>query len=133
MRLLVALPVCVVLAVAAACPSKPEGADVRAVLGTDGKPRWVVTFDGPEPDLAEYRALLKEKPDEADALAEKMRKKLEHDHAEFETQLQSLGGRIVERWWMSNAMTVELDASAMPSLKAQPGVESISEDTPLGE
>lgn len=111
------------------CPSK-EG-DGKRVLGTEGRERWVVTFEGNEPDLAEYRALMKDKPAEADAYADKMRKKLETDHEDLAKMLESLNGRIVERWWMSQSVTVEIDATAAPSLEKVAGVKSLTPDAPL--
>lgn len=113
----------------AGCPDKE--AETKRVLGTEGRERWVVTFEGNEPDLAEYRALLKDKPDEAEAYAEKMRKKLETDHEDLAKALESLNGRIVERWWMSQSVTVEIDATVAPSLEKVPGVKSVVPDVPL--
>lgn len=118
-----------VVGLGAGCPDKDV--DTKRVLGTEGRERWVVTFEGNEPDLAEYRALLKDKPDEAEAYAEKMRKKLETDHEELTKALESLNGRIVERWWMSQSVTVEIDAAAAPSLEKVPGVKSLTPDVPL--
>lgn len=106
-------------------------AETKRVLGTEGRERWVVTFEGPEPDLAEYRALMKENPVEAEAYAERMRKKLETDHEDLAKALESLNGRIVERWWMSQSVTVEIDASAAPSLEKVPSVKSLAPDVPL--
>lgn len=112
-----------------ACPGKDE--DTKRVLGTEGRERWIVTFEGNEPDLGEYRALMKDKPDEAEAYAEKMRRKLEADHEDLTKTLESLNGRIVERWWMSGAVTVEIEAGKAPSLEKVAGVKSIAPDTPL--
>jgi hypothetical protein len=120
--------VAIASALGAGCPGKD---DTKRVLGTDGRERWVVTFEGNEPDLAEYRALLKDKPDEAEAYAEKMRKKLETDHEDLAKVLESLNGRIVERWWMSQSVTVEIDATAAPSLEKVAGVKSLTPDVPL--
>ena len=110
------------------CPQKEE---TRRVLGTDGRERWIVTFDGNEPDLAEYRALMKDKPDEAEAYAEKMRRKLDQDHEQLAQTLESLNGKVVERWWMSRSMTVEIEAGNVPSLRKASGVKSIVPDVPL--
>jgi hypothetical protein len=118
-------------ALAGGCPGKDDDGGPR-VLGTEGRERWVVTFEGDEPDLAEYRALLKDKPDDAEAYAEKMRKKLETDHEDLAKTLESLNGRIVERWWMSRAVTVEIDAGKAPSLVKAAGVKSLRPDAPLG-
>lgn len=115
------------------CPAKDPAATGPRVLGTDGRERYVVVFDATAPDLADYRALLKDKPDDAEAYAEKMRAKLHQDHADFEASLSTVNGRVVERWWMSNALTVEVEATGVPTLQKAPGVKSVTPDALLGE
>lgn len=112
----------------AGCPDKEEP---KRVTGTEGRERWIVSFEGNEPDLAEYRALMKDKPDEAEAYAEKMRRKLDQDHEELTKSLESFNGTVVERWWMSNSVTVEIEAGKAPSLEKVPGVKSLAPDVPL--
>lgn len=112
----------------AGCPDKE---DSKRVTGSEGRERWIVSFEGNEPDLAEYRGLMKDKPDEADAYADRMRKRLDLDHEELHRTLESLNGKVVERWWMSNAMTVEIEAGKAPSLEKVSGVKSIAPDVPL--
>jgi hypothetical protein len=114
---------------ATGCPSTKD--DEKRVVGTEGRERWIVTFEGSEPDVSEYRRLMNGKPDEARAYADKMRKKLDQDHRELMSILESLSGTVVERWWMSNAMTVEIDAAKAPSLARAGGVKSIAPDVLL--
>ena len=127
--------VCATSVAGAACSScssnDPQTTTGKRMLGAEGKERWVVTFDATEPDLGEYRDLVAENPTEAEAYAAKMRAKLAHDRADFEAQVQALEGKVVERWWMSNALTVEVKPDSVPSLKGMPGVKSIVPDVPL--
>jgi hypothetical protein len=121
------------LSLSAGCPAPAEATDDKRVLGADGRERWVVTFEGVEPDPTEYRELLKTSPPEAEEYAERMRKQLTRDHAAFESALQALSGRVVERWWMSNAVTVEIDKNAAPSLREAAGVKAVTPDVALGD
>lgn len=118
------------LMAALGCPSKGD-ARGKPTLGTDGKERWVVTLEGGPPDLAEYRALARDNPKAAAPYVDKMRDSLMSGRTELEGFLTSVDGRVVERWWMSNAITVEVPASAVESLKGQAGVKQIAPDLTL--
>lgn len=117
---------------ASACSSSAEtgGTGMR---GTEGRERWVVTFADPAPDASEYRALLRSNPDDAQAYAERIRKQLVRAHVPLETALQSFNGRVVEVWWMSNAVTVEVEPNAVPTLRTTAGVASVVPDAVLGD
>jgi hypothetical protein len=132
MRFAVAFLTATVAAAVVGCSGDDAGAEKR-VMGTDGRERWVVKLDGTPPDLGPYRQLLQERPADAEGFAEKMRQKLAQDHADFESALSALNGRVVEHWWMSNAVTVEVEAGGVPSLQKAPGVVSVSPDVALGE
>lgn len=133
LALLVALVLATPVVGLAGCDDEPEEPAEKPMMGADGRGRWVVAFADAEPDLAEYRSLAKDNPSGAEAFAERARKKLSTSHADFESSLQALSGRIVERWWMSSSLTIEVDASAVPSLRESPGVKSIRPDVALGE
>jgi hypothetical protein len=114
------------------CPSEEQApGSGKRMAGTDGRDRWIVVFDAKEPDLTEYRELQRDDPAEAEGYVQKMRAKLAHDRADFEAQVQALDGKIVERWWMSNALTVEVKPEGVPTLRSFPGVRSITPDVPL--
>jgi hypothetical protein len=116
---------------AGGCPSHVDPGGAKATLGADGKERWVVTFEGEAPDPAEYRTLAKDNPKAADAYAAQMRDAVMKGRTEIESFLTSVDGRVVERWWMSNAITVELPAGAVESLRKQTGVKSVAPDQTL--
>ena len=101
------------------------------VTGSEARERWIVTFAGAEPDLAEYRGLIKDQPAEAGAYVDKMRRKLDQDHAEIAKTIEAMNGQIVERWWMTNSMTVELEAGSVPTLQQASGVKSVATDVSL--
>lgn len=112
------------------CPSNGD-AGGKPTLGADGRERWVVTLEGEPPDLAEYRTLVRDNPKAADPYVAKMRDSLMSGRTELEGFLTSVDGRVVERWWMSNAITVEVPASAVESLKKQAGVKRLAPDLTL--
>lgn len=115
---------------AGACPGE-EQPTAKPTAGADGKERWVVTLDGEAPDLSEYRALSRDNPKAVAPYVEKMRQNLMAGRTDLDTFLTSVDGRVVERWWMSNAVTVEVPASAVESLKKQPGVKQLAADQTL--
>ncbi len=118
------------LAAVIGCPSSGDNAG-KALAGADGKERWVVTLAGEPPDLAEYRALLHDNPNAVEPYVSKMRDGLMNGRTELEGFLSSVDGRVVERWWMSNAITVEVPPGAAESLKKQPGVKQVAPDLTL--
>ncbi len=135
MRVILALLAAVALS-AAGCPGKKAAPPGKHVLGSEGRERWIVAFDGGDGDLGAYRELLKDGDDDkADAFAEKARAKLKQAHSDVEGQVVALGGQVVEVWWMSNAITVEIEPGKVESLRAlvgKLGVKSVTPDVPLG-
>ena len=122
------------LSIAGGCPGKDGGADGKRVLGAEGRERWVVQFGGPEPDLTEYRALKSEASREA--YAEKMRSRLKDAHADVEVQVAAIGGQVVEAWWMSNAITGEIEPGNKEAGRAmigKLGVRAVTPDAPLAD
>lgn len=115
----------------AACPDDGEATGGKPTAGADGRERWVLSFEGEAPDLSEYRTLLQENPKAAGPYETQMRDQLMRGRTELDAFLGSVEGRVVERWWMSNAVTVEVPASAVESLKKQPGVKSVTPDPTL--
>jgi hypothetical protein len=116
---------------AAGCPSNGDEQGPKPTTGAEGRERWIVTFDGSAPDLGEYRALQRDNPKAVDAYVGQMRDGVMRGRAEMESFLGSVEGRVVERWWMTNAVTVEVPAGAVETLKKQPGVKSVAPDLTL--
>ncbi len=115
---------------AVGCPSDDQPT-VKPATGSDGRERWVVALEGEPPDLTEYRALSRDNPGAVAPYVDKMRQSLMAGRTELDTFLTSVDGQVVERWWMSNAVTVEVPASAVESLKKQAGVKQIAPDLTL--
>jgi hypothetical protein len=131
MRVLVIAALLATAVVGGACKDDEPVPTGKRMLGSEGRERWVVTFDGKEPDLSEYKGLIADAPDEVESYAAKRRAQLSHDHADFEAQVQALDGKVVERWWMSNALTIEVKPEGVPTLRGFPGVKSMTPDVPL--
>ncbi|MCC7071070.1 MAG: hypothetical protein IT383_07100 [Deltaproteobacteria bacterium] len=112
------------------CPGE-EQPTAKPSVGTDGRERWVVTLEGEAPDLTEFRSLTRDNPKAVAPYVDKMRQNLLAGRSELEGFLTSVDGRVVERWWMSNAITVEVPASAVASLKKQGGVKQVAPDLTL--
>jgi hypothetical protein len=114
----------------AACSEGTSDADKAPVVaGTAGRQRFVVTLAGATPDLGEYRKLLKENPADVPAYVEGRRAALVLPA--LDAALTGFNGRVVERWWMSGQLTVEIPPEGVASLRAVPGVSAIEPDAPL--
>lgn len=118
------------LALAVGCADDPLG-DLKApvVTGTAGRQRFVVTLAGAAPDLAEYRRLLREDPGRVAAYVDERRAALVRP--DLEAAVAGEKGRVVQRWWMSGQLTVELEAEGVARVRALPGVTSVEPDVPL--
>lgn len=117
----------------AGCPDDPlDGLSATPpILGTEGRVRYVVTLEKPAPDLAEYRALLKDNPGGVAGYVDKMRAEAAASLGEVDSAVGTVGGRVVERWWMSSQATIEIPATAVATVRAVPGVKSVDPDRPL--
>ena len=113
-----------------ACADDPLG-DLKAplVTGTAGRQRFVVTLVGAAPDLTEYRRLLKDDPARVPAYVDDRRAAMLRP--DFEAAIAGVNGRVVERWWMSGQLTVELASESVASIRALAGVASVDPDVPL--
>lgn len=115
------------------CPSSDEGP--KGIPGaTTGTERWVVTFQATpqgKKDLEAYRAALKKSPQAARASAAEARKNAIEARRSIDGALKSFGARIVDHWWMTNSITVEIPAGNAASLRALPGVVSAKPDALL--
>ncbi len=114
------------------CSEDPlDGLQPPPVLGSEGRVRYVVTLDKPAVDLAEYRALLKDNPGGVTAYVEKKRADAAAAFADVDAATGTVGGKVVERWWMSNQATIEIPATGVPTIRGVPGVKSVEGDRPL--
>ncbi len=113
-----------------ACADDPLG-DLRApvVAGSGGRQRFVVTLAGATPDLSEYRRLLKDSPGAVAGYVERKRAALARP--EVEAALAGVNARVVERWWMSGQLTIELPPEQVSAVRALPGVAAVAPDVPL--
>jgi hypothetical protein len=105
----------------------------KRVTGTEGRERWVVTFEGEASGLDAYRKLLVDEPARVAAFEAEQRKALTDKRQSFDSAVQAVGGRIVETWWMHNACTIEVPAGVIASVKVAPGVKDVKPDALLDE
>ncbi len=101
----------------------------EAIKGSSpGTERWVVLFEGDAPDLTDYKKAQATGKGLAAAEA-KLRADAQTRHKGFEKGLKELEGKVVERWWMTNAVTVELPSGNVGSLQHMDGVAEVKPDT----
>ncbi len=116
----------------AGCTDDPlDGIASTPPLGAEGRVRYLVTLEKPPVDLAEYRKLLKDNPGGVAGYVEKQRADAAAALADVDSAVGTVGGRVVERWWMSRQATIEIPATAVATVRAVPGVKSVDPDRPL--
>lgn len=112
-----------------ACAGDDDGGDRKPLPGSaPSLERWVVRFAGDGPDLTAYRKATAQDPGAVPAIVAGLREKHEKDHVEFKTKVEAVGGRVVDWWWMSNAATIEIDPSGLPTIQKAEGVKSVTPD-----
>ncbi|MBM4279695.1 MAG: hypothetical protein FJ137_02675 [Deltaproteobacteria bacterium] len=118
------------LGAAGACADDPLG-DLRAPVAarSGGRQRFVVTLAAATPDLGDYRKLLKEDPAAVAGYVEQKRAAL--TRPDVEAALAGVNARVVERWWMSGQLTVELPPEQVSAVRALPGIAAVVPDVPL--
>ncbi len=105
-----------------------------AIEGTkDGTERWIVYLEGEGPDLGAYREAAKKGPEAQAEVAAKMKAETKAKHAPFVKMLAERGGTVVEHWWMTNAVTVEIPEGTSDAVREFEGVQRIAPDTLLGD
>lgn len=132
-RLRGALLVCVLAALplSSGCPDD-EKPQVQPLEGSQpGSLRYVVYLTGEPPDLTEYKKALADSPGDVPTIVDGLRKNAEFRRKGFEQTLKAFGGRVVDHWYLTNAVTVEIPANAAASLPALDGVERVVPDQPL--
>jgi hypothetical protein len=122
---------CAATALAAGCPAdEPEGP--TAIKGAaENSERYVVYLKGEGPDLTEYRKALSDEPDKVPEIVAALREDAERRHKKFEKALRALSGTIVDHWYLTNAVTVEIPKESAPTLKITDGVLRVEPDTIL--
>jgi hypothetical protein len=102
---------------------------VLGLRGTAGRERFVVTLASGAPDLAEYHRLLKDDPAGVAAYVAQRRAAL--GSPELDAALVGVDGRIVERWWMSGQLTIEMKREGLATVRALTAVRAVTPDLPL--
>lgn len=92
-----------------------------------GSERWVVFFDENAVDLSAYRTAQKEKADTTKIEAQ-LRADAKERYKDFEAKLAGFDGIIVDYWYLTSAVTVEIPSGARGTLKTLPGVTGIKPD-----
>ncbi|MDP2340378.1 MAG: hypothetical protein Q8O67_05430 [Deltaproteobacteria bacterium] len=116
----------------AGCPGDGlDGVVAPGVAGSEGRVRYVVTFEKGGPDLAEYRTLARDNPGGVARYVDGKRAEAALAQADLDTALGVVGGKVVERWWMSNQATIEIPPTGVATVRAVAGVKSVDPDQPL--
>jgi hypothetical protein len=92
-----------------------------------GLERWVVYFDGKDLDLKDYRGAIKAQKSTAE-IEEKLREQSKERYLEFEKKLKGFDAVVVDRWFLTPAVTVEISSGAVGTLRTLPGVQRIEPD-----
>lgn len=93
-----------------------------------GTQRFVVYLAGDGPDATAYRAALQDDPSTAPSLAEALRQQAVAQRRGFLQALRAYDGVVVDHWWLTNAVTVEIPAGNAMSLTAIDGVLKVEPD-----
>lgn len=132
-RLLLAVAAFAAPLALSAC-SDEEGPAVQPLAGSNqGMVRYVVHLKGDPPDASAYRAALAEDPAKAAALAEELKQVAADGRKKLVQALRAYDGRVVDHWFLTNAVTVEIPEGNALSLQAIDGVERVEPDQLLVE
>lgn len=117
-----------VFLLASACSDGGGDASGSGLPGQrDGTERWIVYFADEGPDLAEYRKAIAARSG-VDAAEAKLRADALERRREFAKSLKELEGTIVEHWFLTNAVTVEVPSGNVGSLKHMAGIAKTAPD-----
>lgn len=112
----------------AACEDEtPKGPDPLAGA-RPGTQRFVVFLAGDAPDATAYREALQDDPSAAPPLAEALRQQAVTQRRAFLQALRAYDGVVVDHWWLTNAVTVEIPSGNAMSLTAIDGVLRVEPD-----
>ena len=110
-------------------PQAPD--QQRALPGAKpGTERWIVTFNKRNFDLTEFR-----KANYGDATADDvarivrgLEQKVQADQAAFVEFVESLGGMVVEQYWLINGCAIEIAPKQLARIKAHANVNRLDAD-----
>lgn len=132
-KMAVTLVVVAALVGVGAC-SDEEAPVVTPLAGSKpGTQRYLVHLQGAPPDAAAYHEALEEDPAKAVEIAEGLRQSVVEGRKKFVQALKAYDGRVVDHWWLTNAVTVEIPAGNALSLGAIDGVVKVEPDQLLDE
>ncbi|MFZ9889792.1 MAG: hypothetical protein ACO3JL_20035 [Myxococcota bacterium] len=112
----------------AACEEEQPPGPEPLAGARPGTQRFVVYLAGDPPDASAYRAALKDDPSSAPPLAEALRAQAEAQRRGFQQALRAYNGVVVDHWWLTNAVTVEIPTVNAASLTAIDGVVRVEPD-----
>jgi hypothetical protein len=101
------------------------------LAGTEGRHRYVVTVKGPAADLAGYRELAATDAAAAADLTTRKRREAAAAHTALDEAVRSVSGRVVNHWWTTNQVTIEVAPSSLATVRAVDGVLRIEPDRSL--
>ena len=119
--------------VLSAC-SDDEPPPIQPLAGSKpGTVRYVVHLQGDPPDASAYREALAKDPAKAAQLAEELKMAAALNRKKLVQALKAYDGRVVDHWFLTNAVTVEIPAGNALSLTAIDGVTKVEPDQLLVE
>ena len=106
---------------------RPEHGVTGATTGTE---RWIVHFEQRSFELTDFRAaILSRRPAaEVTAIVTGLVAQVKKDQAAFVTAVQSIGGNVVQQWWLVNAAAVEILPTQLLFLRQLPNVSYVQPD-----
>jgi hypothetical protein len=116
---------------AAGCAEDPTDFAAPGLAGTEGRLRYVVTVKGPAADLSGFRELAATDAAAAADLTARKRREAAAAHAALDEAVRSVSGRVVNHWWTTNQVTIEVAASSLATVRAVEGVLRIDPDHTL--
>jgi hypothetical protein len=92
-----------------------------------GTERWIAQFATRSFDLATFRdAIYARRPAaEVDAIVADMQRRVRLDQAAFVAAVESLGGEVIEQFWLVNAAAFEIDPTKLDAIRALPDVTTV--------
>jgi hypothetical protein len=122
---------CLLLCLAIAPVLSAQGArvlfpEIAPISGSfEGSERWIVHFAERPFDLSAFReAIWTGRPAaEVHELVRGLDERARAHQAEFAREIQSLGGRMVQQWWLINACAVDLPKGAIQTVR---GIKNIA-------
>lgn len=89
-----------------------------------GTELWLVTLKSRSFDLTRFREASHSGAPAAviDAIVTDLERKVREDQKDFVEFVESLGGRVIDQWWIVNGLKVEIPATKVPELRAHPRV-----------